>query len=362
MKIALVHDYVKEMGGAERVLVTLAKMYPDAPIYTAFVDRNSTAARTFRGRVVVESSWGWLLKIGKLYSYLRFCLPWVFGGLDLREYDLVITSCSGYIARGFRVSPRAKVVAYCHTPPRWLYGYETPTGAQQSWYGKAYLWIFGPFVRHFDYIGAQRVNLWIANSQEVASRIAKFYRKEAVVIYPPCEVAVNPTVSKTQEYWLIVSRIVGGKGLLIAAEAAHLAKQKLVIVGTGDKQLTSQIASAGGSYVEMRGYVPDQAMGEIYSMAKGFVALATDEDFGMSVVEAMAHGVPVLAYHGGGYLETVTQGMNGEFVPKLDTTTIAKKMKDWEGKVWDHNLIQKSVQKFGRERFVKEFYARVARG
>ena len=118
-----------------------------------------------------KASGGWFLKIGRFYSYFRFLLPWVWKSVDLTEYDLIITSCSGYIARGFRVRPDARVVAYCHTPPRWLYGYETPTGAMGKWWGKAFMWVVGPFMRYFDYQSAQRVDAWIANSQEVASRI-----------------------------------------------------------------------------------------------------------------------------------------------------------------------------------------------
>ncbi|MEI6690417.1 MAG: glycosyltransferase [bacterium] len=350
MKIALVHDYLKEMGGAEKVLRVLSDMYPEAPIYTAFVDPKSGAAKEFADRKIIESKWGVLLKIGKMYSYLRFCLPWVWQSLDLSQYDLVITSCSGYIARGFVVGKTTKVVAYCHTPPRWLYGYETPTGAQGVWWGKIYLWLVGPFVRYFDFTSAQRVDKWIANSREVVLRINKFYRKEAVVVYPPCDTSPRLHVStSTRDYWLIVSRIVGGKGLELAVQAAREAKEKLVIVGMGDNRLGDRLQVIGNRYVEMKGWVEDSEISEVYAGAKGFLALAKDEDFGMSVVEAMAYGVPVLAYNGGGFKETVIEGVNG----RLINDDVSGAMNTW-GSKWDQEKIIESVAKFGKTRFEKE--------
>jgi glycosyltransferase involved in cell wall biosynthesis len=365
MKIVLVHDYIKEFGGAERVLVELSKMYPKAKIYTAFVVRSSTVAKVLGNQRIRESAWGRLLKIGKLYSYLRFLLPIVWKGMDLREYDLVITSCSGYIARGFRVKKGAKVVAYCHTPPRWLYGYETPTGMHKGFWGKLYLFIFGPWVRWFDFTSAQRVDVFIANSLEVKQRIFKFYRKEASVVYPPCEISSKLKVAsssseKSDKYWLIVSRLVGGKGIEQAIEAAVAANEKLVVVGDGPlgRELSKKYRAE--KKIEWRGYIEDARMSEIYASAKGFLALATDEDFGMSVVEAMSYGVPVLAYKGGGYKESVVDGVNGRLVDSTQRAVISKEMKKWNTNNWDREKIAESVVKFGVERFEREIYARVA--
>lgn len=347
MKVALVHDYLLEAGGAERVLRVLAEMYPKAPIYTALAKRG-TARAMFAGRKIVESKWAWFLKIGRFYSYFRFVLPWVWQSLDLREYDLVITSCSGYIARGFKVKEGARVVAYCHTPPRWLYGYDTPTSANKRWWGQAFMWIAGPFVRYFDYQSAQRVDQWIANSREVAGRIKKFYRQEAVVVYPP--VFVEALVGKPIRrggYYLMVSRIVGGKGILEAERAFRQLKIPLKIVGeVVDRKLASQIASLGR--------VSDEQLAELYACARGFVALARDEDFGMTVVEAMLYGSPVLAYKGGGYLETVVPGETGVFVDELSVKEIGEGIEQMENTKWDRAAIKKWAQRFGRDRFERE--------
>src|SRR3989338_3123105 len=188
MRVALVHDYIKEFGGAERVLKVLSEMYPEAPIYTAFSVKGSTAEKEFKGSKIIESWLAPLLKIGKLYSPLRFLTPLVWRSFDLSEYDLVITSCSWYITRGFKISPKTKVVAYCHTPPRWLYGYETSVGFTKYWPVKVYSAIVGHIMRMYDFKTAQPIKFWIANSENVAARIHKFYRKESSVIYPPVDV------------------------------------------------------------------------------------------------------------------------------------------------------------------------------
>lgn len=300
----------------------------------------------FRDRQIIESKWAWLLKIGRLYSYLRFCLPWVWRSLDLSQYDLVITSCSGYIARGFKVRNDARVIAYCHTPPRWLYGYDTPSGASARWWGKAFMWLFGPLIRYFDFQSAQRVDRWIANSKEVAGRIAKFYRKEATVVYPPVEInpkyeARNP---KRENYYLMVSRIVGGKGILSASRAFGELGIPLRIVGEVVDLKLAKEAGVGGR-------VGDLELARLYAGARGFVAMARDEDFGMTVVEAMAQGVPVLAYKGGGYLETVKPGETGIFVEGTGVKAIEQGIKEMERTKWDREKIIAWARKFGRARF-----------
>ncbi len=353
MRIALVHDYLLEAGGAERVLRVLSDMYPEAPIYTALA-KNGTAKAMFGDRQIVESKWAPLLKTGRAYSYFRFLLPLVWRSVDLTKYDLVITSCSGYIARGFKVRPDAKVIAYCHTPPRWLYGYDTPTGAQAKWWGKMFMWIVGPFMRYFDFQSAQRVDVWIANSKEVAARIKKFYRKEASVVYPPIEVSHkssdhSPRITQGSEpgYYLMISRIVGGKGIYEASQAFKKLGIKLKIVG-------EVVDTKLGKQVDCVGRVSDSELAELYGNANGFVALSRDEDFGMTVVESMAYGTPVLAYNGGGYKETVIPGKTGILIDGTDAKSVKAGIEKMESTKWNREEIKKWAGKFGRARFEKE--------
>ncbi|MDP2861080.1 MAG: glycosyltransferase [bacterium] len=332
MKIALVHDYLKEFGGAERVLMVLHEMFPEAPIYTAFCVKGSTAEKMFGGSggcgesggcgapprglcpagrtEIRESVFAPVLKTGSLYSPLRFLTPLIWKSLDLRQYDLIISSASWYITRGFRVSPKTKVICYCHTPPRYLYGYPTSVEWQRYWPVRVYATIVNHFLRLYDYQSAQEVDYFIANCQNVAGRIKKFYRRDSTIIYPPVEVEkiIKATKNiKPENWYLIASRIVGSKGIEMAAEAAKRAKVRIKITGepAGLRFFGGKLEGLKNRYVEFLGRVSDKELYELYGRCKAFLALATDEDFGMTPVEAMAAGRPVIAFAGGGYLETV---------------------------------------------------------
>lgn len=359
MKIALVHDYIKEFGGAERVLKNLSDMYPEAPIYTAFCVKGSTAEKEFRGKKVIESSLAPVLKIWRLYSPLRFLAPIIWKSFDLSKYDLIITSCSWYITRGFGVGPKTKVIAYCHTPPRWLYGYETSVGFTKYWPVKIYAKIVGYFMRKFDYKTAQKINHWIANSKNVAGRIKKYYGKDSVVIYPPIEVEKIKKATKDLKqgnYMIVVSRLVGAKGLEETAKVMKYLGINLKIVGEshGFADVEEKLKKLSGGNIEMTGRVSDEKMYELLGKAKGFIALARDEDFGMTLVEAQAAGIPVLAYNGGGYKESVIEGKTGIFVSSIDEKTLENAIKKLLSMKWDREEIIKNAERFSKERFEKE--------
>jgi glycosyltransferase involved in cell wall biosynthesis len=395
MKVALVHDYIKEYGGAERVLKTLTELYPKAPIYTAFSVKGSTAEKEFRGKEIHESWLAPLLKIGKLYSPLRFLTPLIWGSFDLSKYDLVITSCSWYITRGFKVGPKTKVIAYCHTPPRWLYGYETSVGFTKYWPVKVYSTIVGHIIRMYDFKTAQEplrnreqgtgnkkyvkgVDFFVANSNNVQARIKKFYRRDSVVIYPPVDIEgmkkvvggqlsvdgerskqqTQTTEHRQQNYFLIVSRLVGAKGLEEAINVFSKlgGKYKLKIVGeaAGYSDVESKIKNQKSNNVELLGRVSNEKLYELYAKAKGFIALARDEDFGMTVVEAQAAGTPVIAFNGGGFRESIVDGVTGILINDTDQKTLKKAIGRFNGLKWDKKRIQNHARKFSKERFEKE--------
>ncbi len=357
MKIALVHDYIKEFGGAERVLRVLSDMYPDAPIYTAFKVEGSSCDKAFADRKIIESPLAFLIKHYNLYSPLRFLVPLIWGLLDLSEYDMVITSCSSYFARGFKVSPKTKVIAYCHTPPRFLYGYETSINLQKYWIVRVYAVVVNHFLRIFDAMSAKRVDKWVVNSENIKKRVWKFYRREAEVVYPPVEVEKFIAKSKSKKkgnYYLIVSRLVGAKGLVEAAEAADQMGIKLKIVGeaVGFSQVENQLKKIPA--VELVGRASDKALSDLYNKAKGFLALAKDEDFGMTAVESMASGTAVIAYNGGGFKESVVDGKTGLLIDGTDKETIEAALSKFERINWQKSELYSQARKFSRELFEKK--------
>lgn len=359
MKIALVHDYLLEYGGAEGVLRVLSEMYPDAPIYTAFVDRESPGGKKFADREIRESRYGWLIKRWRLYSPLRFLLPAIWRSIDLSSYDLVITSTSGYIARGFKTGAKTWVIAYCHTPPRFLYGYRTSLDWRKYWWARVYGIVVNTPLRVFDWNSAQEVDTWIANSDNVRKRILKFYRKSARVIYPPVDVEKFIAGSigvKKQGYHLLVSRLVGAKGIEEAVEIAEKLEVNLKIVGEsyGYVNIRKKVEKIGGLRIELLGHVPDDELIKLYAGAESFWALARDEDFGMTVVEAQASGTPVIAYKGGGFIESVDEGKTGVFVGEVSVAAMRKALKMIKKIKWDKKVLHKQARKFSREKFEHE--------
>jgi glycosyltransferase involved in cell wall biosynthesis len=387
MHVALVHDYLKEYGGAERVLKVLTEMYPDAPIYTAFSVKGSTAEKQFKGSVIHESWLAPLLTIGNLYSPLRFLIPWIWGSFNLSDYDLVITSASWYVTRGFKVGNKTRVVCYCHTPPRWLYGYETSVNFQKYWPVKIYAAIVGHFLRMYDYKSAQKiernskfktqssklkggVDYFIANSENVKARIEKFYRRDSVVIYPPVDVEKiiaetkklrNPSTGSGQaeKYFLIVSRLVGAKGIENAIkvfQSKSMSKYKLKIVGEahGYSNVEYRIKNMEYRNIEFMGRVDDERLWEFYAKARGFIALARDEDFGMTVVEAQAAGCPVIVYNGGGFKETVVNGVTGLLINDTNEKTLIDAVEKLIKIKWNKKKVQENAMKFRKDEFIRK--------
>lgn len=356
MKIALVHDYIKDAGGAERVLRVLSDMYPEAPIYTSFRIKNSEADKMFSDRIIKESRFAPILRPWRLYSPLRFLHPWIWGSIDLSSFDLIITSSSNYIARGFKVSPHTKVVVYCHTPPRFLYGMKTGMDWKKNIFIRIYGETIAHFLRMFDYESAQKIQYWIANSKNVQARIKKFYRKDSVVIYPPVNVEEIIEASKgvdKKDYFLITARLVGSKGLEEAILATQALSIPLKIAGKADgfTSVENKLREIGAKNVEFLGRVPDKKLWKLYAEAKGFIALARDEDFGMTVVEAQAAGTPVIAFNGGGFKESVVDGKTGILIDKTDEKTLEKAFEKFNKTKWNKKTIQTNAQQFSRKTF-----------
>lgn len=364
LRAALVHDYLGEFGGAERVLEVLVEMFPDAPIYTAFF-RPGEAYEIFKNRDI-RVSWAHHIPFfaTKLHSPLRFLAPLIWESFDFKGYDLVISSASWYITKGILTGPETIHISYIHTPPRYLYGYETSINWQKYWPLRLYARAVNHFLREYDFAAAQRPDILIANSENTRARIQKFYRRDAKVIYPPVELSASH-FNHSRNYFLIVSRVVGGKGLELAVRACSELGLPLKVVGSpsGWSSEYRKMRQMAGPTIEFLGFVSDEKLVGLYSGAKAFLATARDEDFGMTVVEAQLCGTPVIAFRGGGYLETMAEGKTGIFFDEYSVEGLKKAL----GKFRIQNsclpagmakfrisTIQAHAKKFSKEQFVKQ--------
>ena len=247
---------------------------------------------------------------------------------------MILGSSSWYITKGFKNKGKAIEICYCHTPPRWLYGYPTSVNWQKYQLVRAYATVVGFFMRHYDFNAAQKVDYFIANSKETQARITKFYRRNSTVIYPPIDLPHAPKAPRG-DYYLFVSRPVGGKGLELARAATKKLGVPLKIVGADGTRVT------------------DDELARLYAGAKAFLALATDEDFGMTPVEAMAAGTPVIAFAGGGYKESVIDGKTGV----LFTDNLVSAIRKFEKMTFNEKDCIAQAQKFSKELFKKKLKA-----
>ena len=360
MKIALIHDYLNEFGGAERVLLALSEIWPDAPVYTSFYRNESQAYERFKN-IKIVTSWAHNIPFfsSYLHSPLRFLAPLIWRSFDFSKFDVVISSAGWYVTKGFGTRGTNKKkpieICYCHTPPRWLYGFKTSIEFQKYWPVRIYAKIVGAFMRMYDFKMAQKVDYFIANSRNVAGRIDKYYRRDSTVIYPPVEI---PQISRVQKrnYYLVLSRIVGGKGLDLAVKTAIKLGLKLKIAGrpAGYYMEYKKLQKLTGEGVEFLGYVDDNEMAKLYAGAKAFLALSTDEDFGMTPVESMLAGTPVIAYRGGGYIESVVEGKTGLFFNEPTVESLSEAVRKFERMKFDPQDCIDQAKKFSKERFQTE--------
>ena len=352
MKIALVHDYLKEYGGAERVLQALHEIWPEAPIYTSFYTKGSSAYLAFKDSAIIESWFGKLPFCDRLISPFRFLLPLVWQSFNFAKYDLVISSASWAITKGF-AQGETKEICYCHTPPRYLYGYETSRNWKKHWYIRLYALIVNHFMRIYDFKQAQKVTYFIANSSEVKDRIKKFYQRDSIVINPPVDLPKFQIRSfKNNSYFLTGGRLEAAKNFDLIIKACNKLKVPLKIYGTGTQE--SYLRSIAGSTIEFLGGVDDKKKFELMSNCQAFIAMAKDEDFGITPVEAMAVGRPVIAYRGGGYPESVIEEKTGEFFNEVKVESLIGVLKKFKSEKYKPQDCQAQTQKFSKERFKKE--------
>ena len=336
MKIAIVHDQLREFGGAERVLVALKEIYPQADVFTSTFDLNSLGEhKEIVKHWTVHVSWfGKIPLINRLYSPLRFLTPLIWESFDFSKYDLVISSTGSWMCKGIITKKPTIHISYIHHPPRYLYGYETAI----EWQKHLIIKIYGVFLNHFlrlwDYEASQKPDHLITNSIETQKRITKFYRRDSTVIYPPVNIPKEisnfkfpyvPQGKQTSNYFITVSRLARAKHVDLLIRAANKYKFHLKIVGVGRDM--KYLQSIAGKTVEFLGNVTDAKLNNLYQHAKAFLFASVDEEFGIAPVEAMGYELPVIAYSSGGLKETVHEGVNGYLFPKQTEKSVGDAIK-----------------------------------
>jgi len=360
-KIALVHDHIQEFGGAERVLVALHKLFPNAPVYTAFFTPKALGihAKHFKGWNIITSWADRVPFFKRLYSPLRFLAPQVWQSFNFDEYDVVISSSGWYMCKGIRTSPKTTHICYLHHPPRYLYGYETAVEWQKYWPVKLYAHVVNHFLRIWDFETSQKVNHFIANSEETKKRIEKFYRRDATVIYPPVAIPKKVQISNPtdQNYYVTTARLAKAKHIDILIRAANKMKFKLKIIGSGRDEVF--LKSIAGQTVEFLSHIPDEQFEKIFKNAKAFLFASVDEEFGIAPVEAMGYGIPVIAYASGGLKEIIQDGKNGYLYDELSDHTLIQTINKFEklskeqSELMRHEA-RKSAEKYSFEVFEKK--------
>jgi glycosyltransferase involved in cell wall biosynthesis len=358
-KIALVHDYFIQMGGAERVAAAMHESFPNAPIYTT-VALPHRLPKELRGADIRTSAMQHLPAMEQRFRQYFMLYPFAVEHFDLSEFDLIFSDSSGY-AKGVRRRKDAIHVCYCHTPMRWVWRYDDYV-ARESFgrVAKSLLPLSLWGLKKWDLRAAQQPNYYIANSRLVAQRIKQVYGREAFVIPPPIDVDRFQMSATVDDYYLVLSRLVPYKRIDLAIEACKRLNRRLLIIGDGpDRERLQKLA---GPKTEFLGRQPDSQVNHFASRCRALL-FPGEEDFGMVPLEVNAAGRPVIAFRGGGAIETVIEGVTGVFFNKPTSASLVEAIEDFESRSWRQQLLRGHAEKFDRSVFafrVLQFLGSVA--
>lgn len=357
MKVALVYDRVNKWGGAERVLLALHELFPDAPLYTSVYNQEKARwADTFHVRTSYLQSFPYA---SASHEYYALFMPTAFEQFSFDGYDLVI-SVTSEAAKGIITKPQTKHISYVLTPTRYLWsGYD-------EYFASPFLRTLSrpaiSYLRYWDTIAAQRPDVMVAISEEVRTRINTYYQREADVIYPPL---VPPEKSTKQiplvtpePYFLIVSRLVPYKRVDLAVKACTELNLPLIVIGTGSE--SRKLESMAGPSVRFLGSLSDEVLAAYYEKCRGLIFPGT-EDFGLTTLEAQYYGKPVIAYKKGGALETVIEKKTGIFFPSQTVKALKQALLSFETQRFQADAAKAQAARFNNERFRREFLSLVER-
>lgn len=362
MRVALIHDYLTQYGGAERVLDALIELYPDAPVFTSLLDL-AELPEHYRSLDIRVSGMARLPVVNRYHRALLPLYPPSFRGFheQLREFDVVLSDSSAW-AHHARGRDDTFHLCYCHSPARFLY--RDPNYLEPADLPKAVQLALPPVLaglRALDQRAARQVDTYLANSRAVADRIRRAYGRDACVVYPPVDVErfASEQPVETGDYFLVVSRMVPHKRIDLAVEACTRAGVPLKVVGTG--RAMERLRAEAGPGVEFLGWQPDEAVADLLRRCRAFI-LPGAEDFGITAVEAQAAGRPVIAYGAGGALESVIDGETGLFFTEQTAASLQHAIERFARIGWDPHRIRANATRFNRSRFQHEIAGIVTAG
>lgn len=347
MKIAIVHDWISSFSGAERVLKQLHLMYPEAPIYTLFNNRSLSEKVMPSAQIIEFGPKGLQRFINR--RYLKAMFPSAVESLDLSDYEILITS-SPIFAKGIITRPLTKHICYCYSP------------ARQLWDDDRKKSLGTHLGRMWDRSASLRPDIFIAISGHIQKRIKKYYRRDSIVIYPPYEeldAEYRPDgrdmnlARWENSYYLIVSRLIQSKNLELAAQAFNKMKKKLVVIGEGP--LYNRLKRISGPNISILGPKTDRELAKFYKEAKAFV-MPQEEDFGLTTIEAMAYGKPVIALNRGSAPELIQDGVTGILFDDPIVESIGYAVNKFEEQYYSFNpkAIAERTKKYSASRFREE--------
>ena len=349
--LAIVHDWLNQIGGAEDVLAQMHAMYPQAPIYTSIYapDKMPAAMRDWDIRP------NWMDRLPGIHEHHQPYLPLyplAFGGVDLTGYDVVLSNKSGF-CHGVKARPDAHHIDYCLTPTRYVW--MPDAYLQREGFGKAVETAMRPllaWLKRWDYQAAQRVTHFIAISTEVQERIRRYYHRESMVIFPPVDVQkFRPNGQPPEPFFFILSRLIPYKRIDLAVRACNQVGCRLLVAGSGrDREALEAIA---GPTIEFLGYVSDAEAADLMARCQAFIFPGL-EDFGITPLQAQAAGRPVIAYGAGGALDTVIPGVTGEFFAEQTAEALAEVLAHFDPGRYDPTACRANAERFSNERFRRE--------
>jgi glycosyltransferase involved in cell wall biosynthesis len=354
MRVAIVHPWFLALGGAEQTVGVLADMYPEADIFTLFCDRGALPAQLIRRRII-SSNWNWIPFKYKFYRHLLPLYPRAIEAIDLRGYDLVISSDS-CITKGLLLDENTTHVCFCHSPMRCLYDqYRESLNSLPRWARPIFKFV-AHRMRLWDYVAAQRVTGFAANSQYIAKRIQTYYGLRSEVTYAPVDTLAGRISSDVDDFYLCVGRLVTSKRVDIAIEACNRMGRRLVIVGRGREM--KRLKRIAGPTIQFAEWVSKEQLAGLYAECRA-VLFPAKEDFGIVPLECQSYGRPVIAFGEGGALETVIPGVTGIHFSEQSAESLVGAIREFEREQGHYNpsLIQANARSFDTSTFRKRFSA-----